>query len=130
MAQRYLEIILARSLAEHLAIPIFIVNAQGDLLFYNEPAEKILGYHFDETGCLPANQWATMFNPMDNNGILLHPEDLPLINAIMQQKPAHRSFWIEGMDHEKREIEVTAFPLINESHVFLGAIAFFWEKNT
>ena len=32
-----------RELADHLATPIFVVDAAGDLLFYNEPAEKLLG---------------------------------------------------------------------------------------
>ena len=38
-----IEIILMRELADHLATPIFVVDPDGDLLFYNEPAEKLLG---------------------------------------------------------------------------------------
>jgi len=127
MSQREIEVILARQLAEHLAMPIFIVDPLGNLLFYNEPAEVILGYRFDETGPMPASKWSTIFFPVDCDGQPLQPEDLPLIIAMSERHPAHRSFWIRGMDENLREIEVTAFPLVGQAQRFLGAIAIFWE---
>ncbi len=127
MSQREIEVILARQLAEHLAMPIFIVDPLGNLLFYNEPAEVILGYRFDETGPMPASKWSTIFFPVDRDGQPLQPEDLPLIIAMSERHPAHRSFWIRGMDENLREIEVTAFPLVGQAQRFLGAIAIFWE---
>jgi PAS domain-containing protein len=127
MPQQEIEIILSRHLAEHLAMPIFIVNPAGDLIFYNEPAENILGYHFDETGIMPASEWATVFQPFDSAGNALFPDDLPLVIAITERSPAHRSFWIRGLDESLRQIEVTAFPLIGQGENFLGAVAIFWE---
>ena len=59
-----LELILMRELAGHLSTPIFVVDPNGDLLFYNEPAETLLGSRFDETGMMPFKQWATMFSPI------------------------------------------------------------------
>ncbi len=127
MSQRELEIILARQLAEHLAMPIFIVDPEGNLLFYNEPAERILGTRFDETGMMPVSEWATIFKPLDRNCKPLKVEDLPLVIATNERRPAHLDFWIESLDHKLRQIEVTAFPLVNQSQRFLGAIALFWE---
>jgi PAS domain-containing protein len=127
MAQREIEIILARNLAEHLATPIFIVDPEGGLLFYNEPAEVVLGYRFDETGPMPASQWATVFHPFNSTGDPLAPDDLPLIVTLKTQLPAHKSFWIKGFDGTLREIEVTAFPLIGQTQRFIGAVAVFWE---
>jgi PAS domain-containing protein len=127
MPQREIEIILARHLAEHLTLPIFIVDPQGDLLFYNEPAGAILGYHYDETGPMPASQWATVFQPFDSAGRPLMPDDLPLVVAIKTQQPAHKNFWIKGLDDSLRQIDVMAFPLIGLAQQFLGAIAIFWE---
>ncbi|MGD2157436.1 MAG: hypothetical protein PVG14_11520 [Anaerolineales bacterium] len=127
MTQQEIEIILSRHLAEYLAMPMFIVDPVGGLLFYNEPAEKVLGYRYDETGPMPAEEWSTIFKPMDENGQLIDPEELPLMIAMMQKHPAHRSFWIEGMDDALRQIEVTAFPLIAQAERFLGAVAIFWE---
>jgi len=127
MSQQEIEIILARHLAEYLALPIFIVDPNGDLLFYNEPAEAILGHRYDETGPMPASDWSTIFNPVDKNGQPIHPEELPLMIAMMKRHPAHRSFWIHGLDGAMRELEVTAFPLTAQADRFLGAVAFFWE---
>src|SRR5262245_19347294 len=66
IAHKELELILMRQLADCLAMPIFIVNAQGTLLFYNEPAELLLGQRFEESGELTTHQWATAFVPTDH----------------------------------------------------------------
>ena len=129
MSQQEIEVILSRHLAECLAMPIFIVNPDGDLIFYNEPAEAILGLNYNETGMMPANEWATIFQPVDREGKALSPEDLPLMIALSTRHPAHKLFWIHGKDGVSREIEVTAFPLIGQAERFLGAIAIFWESH-
>ena len=128
MSQQEIEVILARHLAEYLAMPIFIVNPDGDLIFYNEPAETILGTRYAETGSMPATEWSTVFHPMDHERSLLSPEELPLMIALSKRHPAHKLFWIEGLDGVLREIEVTAFPLVGQADRFLGAIAIFWEN--
>jgi PAS domain-containing protein len=50
MPQQEIEMILVRQLASYLAMPIFVVDPQGTLVFYNEPAELLLGRRFEETG--------------------------------------------------------------------------------
>lgn len=127
MKQREIEIILARQLASYLATPIFIVDPQGTLAFYNEPAEAILGRRFNETGEMKADEWSTLFKPVDGNGAPLKPDDLPLMIALREQRSSHRSFSISGLDGVLRNIQVTAFPLIGHAGRFLGAIAIFWE---
>jgi PAS domain-containing protein len=127
MSQQEIETILARHLAEYLAMPIFIVNPVGDLIFYNEPAEVVLGTRFNETGSLPASEWSTIFQPVDGQGNSIPGEDLPLTIALTRRCPAHRTFWIRGLDGTLREIEVTAFPIIGQAGRFLGGIAIFWE---
>jgi PAS domain-containing protein len=129
MSQQEIEVILSRHLAEYLAMPIFIVNPDGDLIFYNEPAETILGTRYNETGAMPASEWATIFQPVDQEGKPLPPEDLPLVIAITQRHPAHKVFWIRGLDKNMREIEVTALPLVGQADRFLGGIAIFWERS-
>jgi PAS domain-containing protein len=127
MSQQEIEVILARQLAEYLAMYIFIVDPEGNLLYYNESAEKVLGTRFDDTGPMPASEWSTVFKPVDQAGRPLKPEDLPLVIAMTELHPGHKSFWIEGLDKNLRQIEVTAFPLIGQAQRFLGAIAIFWE---
>lgn len=127
MAQQEIEVILSRQLAEFLALPIFIVDPKGDLLYYNEPAEFILGSRFDDTGPMAAGDLATIFEPVDQDGRPMKAEDLPIVIALTKHYPAHNTFWIRGLDGALRKIEVTAFPLIAQAERFLGAIAIFWE---
>lgn len=127
MPQQEIEVILARHLAEYLAMPIFIVNPAGDLIFYNEPAEMILGTRYNETGMMPASEWSTIFHPVDLEGNIIAPGDLPLMIALTKRIPAHKNFWIRSLDGQLREIELTAFPLLAQANRFLGAVAIFWE---
>ena len=128
MAQQPIEVILTRQLASYLATPIFIVDPQGTLVFYNEPAEAVLGRHFEETGEMPAAEWATIFTPSDDEGHPLPADTLPLSIACTEHQPAHGTFWIRGLDGVLRRIEVTAFPLIGQAERLLGAVAIFWES--
>jgi PAS domain-containing protein len=127
MAQQEVEVILARHLAENLALPIFIVDPQGNLIFFNEPAEAVLGLRFGDTGLLPASEWSTMFEPVEEDGTPVVPEKLPLVIAMTHSHPAHKGFWIKGLDQKLRQIELTAFPIIGQSGRISGAVAIFWE---
>ena len=59
--QKNLVLILAREFASQLATPMFVTDAVGDLVFYNEPAEMLLGRTFAEAGELPASEWPELF---------------------------------------------------------------------
>jgi PAS domain-containing protein len=122
-----MEVILARHLASCLAMPIFIVDPAGNLLFYNEPAELILGRRFEETGEMPASEWATAFTPVDESGNPIPPQSIPLMIVLTQRRPAHSKLWIRGLDGTSRHIEVVAFPIIGQAKRFLGGVAIFWE---
>jgi hypothetical protein len=60
MLQQEIEMILMRQLAGYLAMPIFIVDPAGTLVFSNEPAEPILGRRFEETGEMPMRERSTI----------------------------------------------------------------------
>lgn len=127
MPQYEIEMILTRQLASYLALPIFLVDTQGTLVFYNEPAELLLGRRFDETGEMPVAEWSVVFTPTDEQGTSIAPEGLPLVIALAERRPAHRRFFIQGLDGKRRHIELTAFPLIGQAERALGAVALFWE---
>jgi PAS domain-containing protein len=122
-----IEVILLRELADHLSMPIFLVDPAGDLLFYNEPAEQLLGSRFDETGMMPFEQWSTIFLPTDRDGAPIAPDALPLAIAVQQRRPAQGDMWIQGLDGARRGLTVTAFPLQGQWGDHLGAAAIFWE---
>jgi PAS domain-containing protein len=127
MAQQPIELILARELGSHLVTPIFIVDRDGGLLFYNEPAEKLLGRRFDESGPMPLSEWRMLLVPTSASGERLPEDALPLDAALGERRPAHGRFWITGLDGVARELEVTALPLEGHADRLLGAIAIFWE---
>ena len=124
---RPIQIILTQRLASYLSIPVFLVDQKGDLLFYNEPAEGILGRRFDETGAMPADEWSTAFTPEDIEGRPIAPEALPLMITLTKQRPAYKRFYIRGLDGSRRHIEVASIPITGLQGEFLGAAALFWE---
>lgn len=121
------EVILMKQAASYLAMPIFVVDPKGDLIYFNEPAEELLGLRYEEVGEMPAEQWSTIFVPTDEHGDPMPPESLPLMIALQELRPAHERFYIRGLDGQERELFVTAFPLIGQHARGLGAVAIFWE---
>jgi len=126
VAQKPIEVILMRQLASYLPIPIFLVDADGTLLFYNEPAEPLLGRRFDEAGEMNLDVWSTIFLPTDEHGAPLAPDDVPLVVALRERRPIHSTIGITGLDGVKNRIELTAFPLEGQGDRHLGAVAMFW----
>ncbi|MGH2651590.1 MAG: PAS domain-containing protein [Actinomycetota bacterium] len=127
--QRNLVLILTRELASNSATPMFLVDPEGTLVFFNEPAERVLGRSFAETGALTPPEWGKMFAPVDENGGQISTEKLPLVNAIRNLEPGHLSFHITGLDGNPHKIAVTAFPLFARANELLGALAIFWEES-
>ena len=126
-AQHPIEIILARQWASTMAHPIWITDDVGNLLFYNEPAELILGVRFDEAGEMPAEELGALFETETLDGSPMASSELPLLTALTEWVPAHGPLRIRAHDKVWRDIEVTAIPLIGEGDRKLGAIALFWE---
>ena len=127
LSQKDIEQILARQLAENLAIPIFIVDPSGDMLFYNEPAGGILGRQYHEIESMTSSEWSTVFEPKDQEGRPSKPEELPLMIAMNQQYPERKRLWIRGLDKVLREIDVITLPILAHEQRYLGAAAVFWE---
>ena len=123
-----IEVILMKQVASYLAMPIFVVDPGGTLLFYNEPAEALLGMRYDETGEMPMEEWGTVFVPTDADGNVLAPPELPLAVALVERRPAHGRFSITAMDGVRHHLAVTAFPLVGQHERELGAVALFWEE--
>ena len=122
-----LEIILIRQLAGYLSVPVFLVDPNGNLLFYNEPAEALLGRRFEETGAMPATEWSTVFTPLDDESKPIPPEALPLMITLKSQRLVYKRMHIRGLDGLARHIEVASIPIAGLRGDFLGAAALFWE---
>jgi PAS domain-containing protein len=122
-----IQIILTRQLAGYLSVPLFLVDPKGDLLFYNEPAEAILGRRFDETGAMPAAVWSAILPALDDHGQPIPPADRPLMITVAQHRPVYKRFFLQGMNGVRRQIEVASIPITGLQGEFLGAAALFWE---
>lgn len=127
MFPKEIEVILARHLASCLAMPIFIVDDQGNLVFYNEPAELILGQRFEEAGEVQIEEWTNILRLTNKDGNELPYEERPLVLALNERRPTFHQIWITPFDHIPRLIAITTFPLIGQADRFLGAMAIFWE---
>lgn len=121
-------LILARDLSEHLSTPIFLVDTEGNAIFYNEPAELLLGRSFEESGPMSAEEWGTIWKPEDELGNPIPIEELPLHIAFSQRRPAHRAMFITALDGTHKQIDLTAFPLVAKGNQTVGAVAVFWEE--
>lgn len=126
--QRNLVLILARQFAAQLATAVFLVDARGTVIYYNEAAERLLGRRFVEGRGMTAEEWSTTFRPRHDSGEHMPLEQLPIGVAIVQQEPAHGAVTIQGADGIERRIAVTSFPLFAHTEDSVGAIAFFWEQ--
>ncbi len=110
--------------------PVWITDAVGNLVFYNEPAEAVLGVRFDEAGEMPASVLAEKFLTQDLDGGDLRSEELPLVVALTDWVPAHLPMRMLGFDGRWRAIGVTAIPLVGSGERRVGVMVTFWELET
>jgi len=128
MAQKPLELILARNFLTSLSTPAFLVDDSGALIFYNEAAGALLGISFEESGRMEANDWGHRLAPFDETGELSPIEEREMTKALRRGKPAHGRFRIRSAKGEEFEIEASALPIVADGGQE-GAMIFFWTQN-
>ena len=126
--QKSLVLILAREFASNLAMPIYIADADETLVYFNEPAERIAGRSFAETGEMPVRHWTRLLVPRGADGAELSREEMPGGIAYIERRPAHASMRITGLDGTEREVATTALPLLGPDEEFHGIMVIFWEQ--
>lgn len=124
---RPVELLLMRQLASYLTPIITLIGPDESVLFYNEPAERLLGRRFDETDAMRLDELSALLAPTDEAGKEIDLEERPMLIALRRQQPAHRRYKVRGLDHVTHEIEGLAFPLVTIAGRQLGAVGIFWE---
>jgi PAS domain-containing protein len=122
--------ILVRQLASYLFVPVLVVDTTETVIFYNEPAERILGVRFEETGRIDREEAERLVDLSDDS--TAGPEDLerPLHTALQQRRPVHARRWLlRRADRVRLQVELTAFPIIDHEERLLGAMVMFWEHH-
>jgi PAS domain-containing protein len=119
-----LQLILARNLVASITVPGFVADADGNVVFYNEPAGQMLGRRFEETGRLTREEWSEI-GPFDADGNPLDWDALPLTTALRDNRPAHQRFRICTDERTIIMVETSAVPL-TAADGHHGAIVVFW----
>lgn len=127
MAQQPIELILLKQWAEHVAIPVWLLDAEGILVYSNVPAEQVLGFRFNEAGEITASELAALFDTASLEGSPVSTDELPIVVALRDGHPCHDRLRIRNRAGEIKLIEVTALPLLEADNELLGAMAIFWE---
>jgi PAS domain-containing protein len=123
-----LALILAREFAANIATPVSVWDERGYLVFFNEPAEKIVGRPHAEVGELGPSEWTKLFavERIDGSPVLL--EEMPVGIAHVEKHPSHDMLAFTDLKGTRHEVEVTAFPLLGRANELLGVVAVYWER--
>src|SRR5215207_605851 len=105
-----------------LSTPAFLVDEGGVLVFYNEAAGMLLGKRFEELGTVGPGEWGSLFGPFGENDEPIPYDELPLVSAVRNGRPAHAELSIRSTDGVYHEVEVSAFPILT-AHGSQGGIA-------
>ena len=126
-APKALALIVARELAANLATPMFLVDSAGQLVFYNEAAEQVVGRSGADLGEISAIEWGKMLDLRTPDGSDLSIRDTPPSVAFNERRPAHALLDARTLDGERKVFEVTAYPLFAKAHEMDGVVTVFWE---
>lgn len=122
-----LPLILARELASNLATPMFLLDAGGMLVFFNDAAALLLGKRFAELGEIPSGEFGAALNLTTPDGEPIRRRDSPSGVAFYEYRPAHMTVLATSYDGVRREYEATAYPLLGATGEMHGVVAVFWE---
>jgi PAS domain S-box-containing protein len=125
---KHLVLILARELASNIATPTLIGDDRGQLVFYNEAAEELIGSTFAEVGEIPIDEFTASFQPRTAAAEPLPPEVRPARIAFDERRATHERFWVTDYQGTEFEVAVTAFPLFAHADEFVGIMAIFWRR--
>ena len=128
IAHKSLPLILAREFASNLATPLAVHDADGTLIFFNEPAERIIGQSPAELGALPEREWRSLFTAEHLDGTPVGEEEIPTVRARRERHPAHETLRYKMWDGRQRILSVTAIPLLAHEEELVGIVAVFWEE--
>ncbi|MGO9856213.1 MAG: hypothetical protein ACLPYY_14360 [Acidimicrobiales bacterium] len=122
-----LPLILARELASNLATPMFLMDARGVLVFYNDAAGLLIGKPFGEMGEIPAEEFGAVLHLKTPEGEPLRRRDTPAGIAFFERRPAHKTLAATGYDGVERLVHATAYPLFGTTAEMHGVVSVFWQ---
>jgi len=125
-----LPLILGRELASNLATPMFLMDAGGMLVFYNDAAAVLLGKPFGELGEIPSGEFGAALRLTSSGGTPIRRRDSPSGLTFYQHRPAHKALTVTAYDGVRHDFEVTAYPLFGTTGEMHGVVTVFWEDTS
>ncbi len=122
-----LPLILARELASNLATPMFLLDARGVLVYYNDAAALLIGKAYGDVGEMPAEEFGAILNLKTPDGEPLRRRDTPAGIAFFERRPAHKTVAATGFDGVQRLVHATAYPLLGTEAEMHGVVSVFWQ---
>jgi PAS domain-containing protein len=126
--QKHLILILARELASNLATPTLIADDLGQVVFYNEAAETVIGRPFADLGEVGLDELGASFGPRTPEGEPRAQQDLPGRIALDERRAAHERVLVTSRDGVERAVSVTGIPLFAHADEFVGVMVIFWRE--
>ena len=124
---RSLPLILARELAANLATAMFLLDAEGMLVYYNDAAALLIGKSFAEMGEIPSSEFAAALKMTTPDGEPILRRHTPSGVALFEHRPAHRRMIVQAYNDVQRDIDATAYPLFGAEGQMHGVVSVFWE---
>jgi PAS domain-containing protein len=121
-----LPLILAREFAANVAVPIFLVDPDNTLIYYNDAAIVAFGKPFSHAGELTSGQWSPKFHPTRPDGSPYDRDDMPIVIALTEHRPAHGVHQVTSPEGERVLVEFSCMPLFSTPEEFVGVMVSFW----
>ena len=125
-APKSLPLILARELASNLSTPMFLLDAAGTLVYFNDAAEQLIGKPFAEVGEITGGEFGEVLQLSDPAGAPLRRRDTPAGIALFERRPTHCTLMATGYDGVRRLVDATAYPLFGAAEEMHGVVNVFW----
>jgi PAS domain-containing protein len=123
------ELILLRQLLSRLPLPASLVDADGNLVYFNPATERLLGLDYEVMGEFPISDYQELLDPRDIDESPMEARQMPIAIAFHERRPQQYRMIIHGADGVPHRIVTTAIPLDGQGGTSLGAMNFFWEED-
>jgi PAS domain-containing protein len=118
--QHPLEMILARELSSHVAVPMVLVDADGEVVYANDSARPFL--RGSSEGSERVGSVSEVFLTEDG-----HPGLEPFRSVLREGRPAHARLYVKTDAEALPVVLITVFPVGGESGCQVGVVGIFWE---
>jgi PAS domain S-box-containing protein len=123
-----LVLIRAKHLAESVTTPMLLLDAEGNVVYFNEAAESALGLRYTEVGQIPVSEWQERFKVRARDGSPFTLDTMPGWGDVRNERPGTGHVRLTTADGREPLLAVCAVPLFTSQDQLDGALVLFWEE--